>query len=109
MIVADDTKTVLTITENGYGKRTPIFEYRLTNRGGSGVINILCSERNGKVVAIASVEDQDEILIVSKKGIMMRTSAKDISVIGRSTQGVRVMKLEEGDKTVSIAKIQNEN
>ena len=109
MIVAEDDKTMLTITENGYGKRTLVSEYRLTNRGGSGVTNILCSERNGKVVAISQVTDADEILLISQKGIIIRTLAKDISIIGRATQGVRLMKLEDGDKTVSVAKIQHDS
>lgn len=109
MVVAEDDKTLLTVTENGYGKRTQVSDYRLTSRGGSGVINIICSERNGKVVSITNVEDSDEVLLISKKGIVIRTPAKDISIIGRATQGVRLMKLEEGDKAVGAAKIQKEN
>ncbi|MFC1768930.1 DNA gyrase subunit A [Nanoarchaeota archaeon] len=109
MVVAEDNKTVLTVTENGYGKRTDVSEYRLTNRGGTGVINIVCSDRNGKVVSISSIEEDDEVLLISKNGIIIRTQAKDISTIGRATQGVRLMKLEENDKTVGIAKIPKEN
>ncbi len=105
MVVASDEKTLLTITENGYGKRTQISEYRLINRGGSGVINIQCSERNGNVVTICDVTDTDDIIFVSKNGIVIRCPATDISVIGRNTQGVRVMKLEENDKLVSAVKV----
>lgn len=105
MVIADDSKTLLTITENGYGKRTAVSEYRLTGRGGVGVINIDCSERNGNVVAIASVTDDDSIMIISQKGIGIRIAVKDISVIGRATQGVKVMKLDEGDKVVATAKV----
>ncbi|MBU90202.1 DNA gyrase subunit A [Candidatus Woesearchaeota archaeon] len=105
MVVATDEKTLLTVTENGYGKRTKISEYRLISRGGSGVRNIICSERNGKVVAINSVADQDEIMLISKRGITIRVPVSQVSVIGRATQGVRLIKLEESDKLVSVAKI----
>ena len=98
-------KYLLSITENGYGKRTDVNEYRLINRGGKGVINILTSDRNGKVVGIKNVGDYDELIIVSKKGIAIRVNVKDISVVGRSTQGVRIMKLDEGDNVISLAKI----
>jgi DNA gyrase subunit A len=93
------------VTENGYGKRTKIPEYRLISRGGSGVKNIICSERNGKVVSVNSVTDNDEIMLITKKGITIRMPVSQISVIGRATQGVRLIKLEENDKLVSVAKI----
>jgi len=108
MVIADETKSLLTITENGYGKRSLITDYRLIKRGGSGVINIICSERNGTVVAIKSVADADELMLISRKGILIRVPAKDISVIGRNTQGVRLMRLEDGDKVIGAAKIVNE-
>ncbi|MBI2661705.1 DNA gyrase subunit A, partial [Candidatus Woesearchaeota archaeon] len=108
MVVASDEKTLFSITENGYGKRTPISEYRLTNRGGSGVINIQCSERNGNVVSICDITDSDDILLISKNGIIIRVSSTDISVIGRNTQGVRVMKLDEGDKVASAVRVVRE-
>ncbi|KYK25775.1 DNA gyrase subunit A [Euryarchaeota archaeon SM23-78] len=106
MIIARDDETVLTITENGYGKRTMMEEYRLISRGGKGVRNIICSPRNGKVVCIRAVKDEDEIMVVSKKGILIRVPVINISVIGRNTQGVRIMKLDPGDKVVSVAKIE---
>lgn len=109
MVVASDEKTLLSVTENGYGKRTPISEYRLINRGGSGVINIQCSERNGKVVAICSLTDKDDVIFISKNGIIIRVPSSDISVIGRNTQGVRIMKLEENDKVVSAIRVQSNN
>ena len=109
MVVASDEKTLLTVTENGYGKRTQISEYRLINRGGSGVINIQCSERNGNVVTICDVTDNDDIIFVSKNGIVIRCPSTDISVIGRNTQGVRIMKLEDKDKVVSAVKVAREN
>ncbi len=103
--LADDKKTLLTITENGYGKRTPIEDYRLINRGGVGVINIQTSDRNGKVVSVQEVSEEDEIFLISKSGIIIRSPVRDISVIGRNTQGVRLMKLEESDKVVACAKV----
>ncbi|MEM4637695.1 MAG: DNA gyrase subunit A [Candidatus Woesearchaeota archaeon] len=105
MIIAENDKQVLTLTENGYGKRTPISEYRLISRGGKGVRNIICSERNGKVVSILSVKDDDEVLFISKKGLIIRTECSQISSVGRNTQGVRLMKLISGDKAVSMTKI----
>jgi len=110
MIIAKNNESILTITENGYGKRSSLEEYRFVNRGGKGVRNIICSDRNGKVVDVKAVTDDDEIMAVSQKGIIIRMPVKNIHVIGRNTQGVRIMKLESGDKVVSIAKIEaNEN
>jgi len=109
MVVASDQKTLLSITENGYGKRTNISDYRLINRGGSGVINIQCNERNGNVVSICDVTDNEDIMFVSKNGIVIRVPSTDISVIGRNTQGVRIMKLEQNDKVVSAVKVAKEN
>ncbi len=108
MVIADSQRAILTITKNGYGKRTLIEEYRLINRGGIGVINIQCSERNGTVVAVASVTEDDDIMIISQSGITIRICVKDISVIGRNTQGVRLMRLDRGDKVVACAKIARE-
>jgi DNA gyrase subunit A len=105
MVVGREDRTLLTVTEKGYGKRTPIGDYRLINRGGSGVINIKCTEKNGKVVAVKSVTDEDELMLISKKGIGIRVNAKDVSKIGRATQGVRIMRLEPGDNVVAAARI----
>lgn len=105
MVVSDDAKTLLTVTENGYGKRTEISDYRLINRGGSGVINIKTTERNGNVVSIKSVSDEDEIMFISVGGQIIRTSSKFVSVIGRNTQGVRLMRLEGNDKIADTAMI----
>ena len=109
MVVASDEMTLLSVTENGYGKRTSIAEYRLINRGGSGVISIQCSERNGKVVSICPVTGNDDIIFISKSGIVIRVPAADISIIGRNTQGVRIMKLEANDKVVAAVKVAREN
>jgi len=91
--------------QNGYGKRTAISEYRLIRRGGSGVKNIICSERNGKAVNILSVIDEDDVMFISQSGVIIRTQVSGISTIGRSTQGVRIMKLADGDKVASAASI----
>ena len=98
---ADD---ILTVTENGYGKRSLIGEYRITNRGGKGVINIKTSDRNGKVVSIKTVKDNHELMLISKKGKIIRISASNISQVGRNAQGVRIMKFDD-DKLVSVARI----
>ena len=108
LVVADESKNLLTICEKGYGKRTPISDYRLTNRGGYGVINIQTTERNGKVIAISSVSDEDQLMFMSRNGIMIRIPAKDISVIGRNTQGARIMRMAPNDSVVSVAKVATE-
>jgi len=107
-IIADDAKTVLTITEHGYGKRSPVADYRLIHRGGSGVINIQRTDRNGCVVAVMNVAKDDEVMLISKEGIIIRMSVEGISTIGRNTQGVRLMRLREGDRVVSAAKVVGE-
>ncbi|MFC1741234.1 DNA gyrase subunit A [Nanoarchaeota archaeon] len=109
MILAEDEKTILTVTEHGYGKRTPVSEYRFIKRGGVGVKNIICSDRNGKCNAVRSVTDDDEIMFISQHGIIIRTKAKQIGVIGRVTQGVRLMSLKDGDVLIDVAKIINED
>ena len=109
MVVADESKNLLTICEKGYGKRTPISDYRLTNRGGYGVINIQTTERNGKVIAISSVSDDDQLMFMSRNGIMIRIPAKGVSIIGRNTQGARIMRLAPNDSVVSVAKVVGEN
>jgi DNA gyrase subunit A len=103
--IADDKLSLVTITENGYGKRSPISDYRLINRGGVGVINIKITEKNGAVVGIATVTDSDELMLISQSGVLIRTPVTGISVIGRNTQGVRVMRLDDKDKVISLAKI----
>ncbi len=103
--IADDKLSLVTITENGYGKRSPISDYRLINRGGVGVINIKITDKNGAVVGIATVTDSDELMLISQNGVLIRTPVTGISIIGRNTQGVRVMRLDEKDKVISLAKI----
>ncbi len=102
--IAPDDSTVLSVTENGYGKRTKVGEYRLQHRGGQGIINIKTTARNGNVVEMLTVDDLDEIVVVATDGIVMRTSLKDIRTIGRNTQGVRIMKPKEGAKISAVAR-----
>ncbi len=100
--------TLLTVTEHGYGKRTLVDEYRVTSRGGLGVINIDTSERNGQVVAVAYVEPSDEVLLVTQQGMMLRTAADDIRMTGRAAQGVRLIDIEDDDRVVGLAKLEPE-
>jgi DNA gyrase subunit A len=98
--------TILTVTENGYGKRTEEAEYRIQGRGGKGIIDIKTTERNGKVVSVAQAKDTDEVMLVTNGGMLIRIKVHDISVIGRNTQGVRLISLESaGEKVSSISKL----
>ena len=97
--------TLLTVAQNGYGKRTVLEEYRLQSRGGVGIINIQTSDRNGKVVGMAYVSEDDEVMLISQQGMILRMKAGDVRVIGRATQGVRLIEMEEGDQVVAIAKL----
>jgi DNA gyrase subunit A len=107
--LAHQGATLLTVTENGYGKRTDIGEYRRTHRGGKGIIDIKTSERNGRVVATMQATDADEFVIITNKGMLIRMRAAEISVIGRNTQGVRLINLTaEGEKAVGAAKLPEE-
>lgn len=108
MVIAEEPKTILTVTEKGYGKRTPVSDYRRTNRGGVGVRNIRCNDRNGKTVSIKCVDDEDEVILISRKGIIIRMAMKGVSVIGRNTQGVRLMKLGPDDRVSGVADIVRE-
>ena len=98
-------KFILSITENGYGKRTTHYDFRVTNRGGKGIIGIVNSHRNGDVASSFPVNEGDEILISTNKGRVIRTSVKEIRIAGRNTQGVRIIKLSGDEKVVSAIKI----
>ena len=97
--------TILTVTGNGYGKRTELDEYRVQSRGGVGIINIQTSERNGHVVGIAYVQDDDELMLISQQGKVLRMVVHDIRTIGRATQGVRLIEMEENGQVVSVARL----
>nr|MBA3887659.1 DNA gyrase subunit A [Acidobacteriota bacterium] len=105
MEVIQEEGTLLTVAQNGYGKRTDAEEYRLQSRGGVGIINIQTSNRNGKVVGVAFVHDDDQVMLISQQGMILRTRAGDIRTIGRVTQGVRLIGMDEGDMVVAIAKL----
>jgi DNA gyrase subunit A len=104
MVVIKREGTLLTVTEHGYGKRSAIADYRVTNRGGKGVINIKTSDRNGEVVAVKEVVDNDELLLITQQGIVNRISVEQIRSIGRNTQGVRLIHLEKSDRLVDVAR-----
>jgi len=105
LIVANQDSPILTATEKGFGKRTELDEYRAQARGGSGVISIKTSDRNGKVVGAIQVTDEDEMMLISNKGTLVRARAVDVSIIGRNTQGVTLINIAENEQLVSIAKI----
>ncbi len=107
-VVADETKTLFCMTEGGFGKRTPIADYRLIGRGGIGVINVKLTEKNKTVVAVKAVADTDELMIITKNNIMIRTPVSGISIVGRNSQGVRVIKLDEGDEVVAVTTVVKE-
>ena len=103
MVVVRESSSLLTICENGYGKRTFQAEYPCKHRAGQGVIDIKTSPRNGPVVACREIEGEEEVMLVTQNGIMIRISVQDISTIGRNTQGVRVINLDEGDRVIDMA------
>jgi DNA gyrase subunit A len=100
---------VLTVSENGYGKRTSAYEYRISGRGGKGIIAMVVNERNGKLIASFPVEDSDQIMLVTDGGQLIRVPVEDISIMGRSTQGVIVFSTSEGERVVSVEHIPDEN
>jgi DNA gyrase subunit A len=100
--------TILTVTENGYGKRTKTEEYRRQSRGGKGILTIKASERNGPVVYSYQVAETDQLMIITEHGKIIRLRVGDISVIGRNTQGVKLIDLGEGEKVVGVAKLMEE-
>jgi DNA gyrase subunit A len=101
--------TILTLTENGYGKRTPLADYRIQRRGGQGLINIKTTARNGKVVGIGQVVESDDIMLITNAGKVLRCPAEGISTMGRATQGVRVMNLSSDEKLVAVARLAEED
>ncbi|KJS18153.1 MAG: DNA gyrase subunit A [Peptococcaceae bacterium BRH_c4b] len=103
-----DEADVLVVTVNGFGKRTPVAEYRLQTRGGKGIINIKTTERNGEVVSLQMVRPDEEVMMISAEGIIIRIRAGDVSLMSRVTQGVTLMRLDEGDKLVALAKVNSD-
>ena len=107
--IYDEKAYLLTITENGFGKRTELSEYRVQTRAGKGVITYKITPKTGKVVGIKVVKDEDDVMLITDKGIIIRLEIPGISVLGRSTQGVTLMKTNDGGKVVSKAKVAPED
>jgi len=109
MICIDSNeKTILVVSEKGYGKRSEIDDYRITNRGGKGVKTINITEKTGALIAVKDVSDNDQLMIINKSGIAIRMGMEDVRIMGRATQGVRFIKIEEGDEIAAVAKIELE-
>ena len=108
MVVLRNDSSILTVTENGYGKRTAISEYKLQNRGGKGVVAIKTSERNGHVVGALQVVDEDQVMLIANSGKVIRMPMDTVRIIGRNTQGVRLINLEEGEKVVALSMLARE-
>ena len=100
---------VLVVTENGYGKRTPVSEYRLSNRGGKGIKTATITERNGNIVCITTVTGEEDLMVVTNAGVIIRLDVHDISQNGRAAQGVRLMKLGDGQFVSTVAKVKEED
>ncbi|HEY2924313.1 MAG TPA: DNA gyrase subunit A [Candidatus Eisenbacteria bacterium] len=109
MIAVKREASLLVATQNGYGKRSPISEYRITGRGGKGIISIQTTERNGPVVAALEVVPSDQVMLITRGGIVIRTKVSEISEIGRNTQGVRLINLESGDQLIDVAKVEEKD
>lgn len=107
MIVIRDkeNETVLVVSEKGYGKRSSIEDYRITNRGGKGVTTLNITEKTGKLIAIQSVTDENDLMIINKSGVTIRTGVKEMRVMGRATQGVRLINLKKNDEIAAVAKV----
>jgi DNA gyrase subunit A len=108
MEIVSEGATILTVTERGYGKRSDLGEYRLQGRGGKGIINIRVTEKNGPVVGVKKVTDEDGLMMISQEGKITRLNVRDVSVIGRATQGVRLQGLEAGDRVADITRLVTE-
>ncbi len=108
MLIVNKDANLLSVCAKGYGKRTDFDEYRLQRRGGTGIRNIKTSDRNGKLIGMKEVQNKDDLMMISAKGMVVRISVKNIRSIGRNTQGVRLISLQPGDKLVSVAKISKE-
>ena len=107
--INDDESNILVVSEKGYGKRSDLDDYRITNRGGKGVKTINITEKTGKLVAIKNVTDNDGLMIINKSGIAIRMAVEDLRVMGRATQGVRLIKVRDDDAIAAVAKVKNED
>jgi DNA gyrase subunit A len=110
MIAVDDLESdILVVSQNGYGKRSSIEDYRITNRGGKGVKTINITEKTGNLVAIKNVTDSDDLMIINKSGIAIRMAVEDLRVMGRATQGVRLIKVKQNDSIAAVAKVMHDD
>ncbi len=108
MLVVRREGTVLVATEKGYGKRTEVIQYRTQTRGGKGVLTMRCTDKTGKMVNIMEVVDSDDLIVITNSGVLMRQSVSEIRAIGRVTQGVRLVKLDDGTTISSITRVLSE-
>jgi DNA gyrase subunit A len=109
MIAVDDMDSdILVVSENGYGKRSSLEDYRITNRGGKGVKTISITEKTGNLVAIKNVTDSDDLMIINKSGIAIRMAVEDLRVMGRATQGVKLINLKGNDSIAAVAKVMHD-
>jgi DNA gyrase subunit A len=109
LIIPDANGLVLTASENGYGKLTPVEEFPVHGRGGQGVIAMQTSERNGRLVAATQVATTDELMLMSSSGTLVRTRAGEISILGRNTQGVRLIRLDDDERLIGVEPVEPEN
>jgi DNA gyrase subunit A len=107
--VNDMDSDILVVSENGYGKRSQLDDYRITNRGGKGVKTISVTEKTGNLVSIKNVSDADDLMIINRSGIAIRLEVESLRVMGRATQGVRLINLREGDTIAAVAKVMQED
>jgi DNA gyrase subunit A len=105
MVLAQKDSNILTVTELGFAKRTPVEEYRLTSRGGKGVINIKVTSKNGQAVSLKTVSDKDELMVITQNGMFLRCAVKDIRTTGRFAQGVHLIKLQGKDRVSGVAHV----
>jgi len=105
MVLVQKEATILTVTELGFAKRTEAQEYRLTRRGGKGIINIKVADKNGQAVSLKTVNDKDELMVITQNGMFLRCAIKDIRSTGRASQGVRLIKLQNKDRVSCVAPV----
>ena len=105
MVIVEEGASLLTVCENGHGKRTDLNDYRSQSRGGLGLINIKTTSRNGKVVTLKAVHDEDELMMITAGGMIIRTGLEEVRTIGRNTAGVRMIRLKPGDKLVATERL----
>ena len=108
LIIPEEDATILTVSENGYGKRSVSSDFRKTRRGAKGVIAMQTSDRNGQLIGAAQVSNEDQVMLITNKGMLVRTKVSEINVIGRNTQGVTVIKLKDNENLISLARISEE-